>query len=305
MHLDPKELKRLARQDIRRAVPAFWLVALVYLLLTNWVPYLVQTLMGVSASLDSASGATGVFLYFLFTLLNLVLAFGYDVWALRTVRDQEAGISTLFDGFSIPVPVVAMKLLVLLLTMLWSLLLAVGVALALFLLLPLLVALLPANSSVWPFLALLLPLYLLLFLGIYLISLRYAMAPYLLQDYTQAGPLAAVRSSVALMRGCKWKLFRLQLSFLGWHLLNFLIGGVVFYLTVWPSLTQALAALPYSAAGSAMDSLLYLQVFTSALQSAVFSVLAMLPLELWLLPYTTAANARFYLARIADPFRPL
>ena len=41
------------------------------------------------------------------------------------------------------------------------------------------------------------------------------MAPYLLLDRPELGPGAAVRDSVVLMKGWKWELFKLDLSFLG------------------------------------------------------------------------------------------
>ena len=53
--------------------------------------------------------------------------------------------------------------------------------------------------------------------------LRYALTYYLLADHPDHGAAAAVRRSVELTRGWKWELFKLDLSFLGWELLDLLL----------------------------------------------------------------------------------
>ena len=63
----------------------------------------------------------------------------------------------------------------------------------------------------------------LIHISVFAIMLRYAMAPYLLADYPDDGAGAAVRRSVEMMRGRKWELFKLYVSFLGWELLGVLL----------------------------------------------------------------------------------
>lgn len=53
-------------------------------------------------------------------------------------------------------------------------------------------------------------------------SYRYAMAQYLLCTHPEMGVMEAIQESKAYMKGRKWRLFCLQLSFIGWQLLSLL-----------------------------------------------------------------------------------
>ncbi|GAA0057560.1 hypothetical protein ScFU53_12250 [Streptococcus canis] len=59
----------------------------------------------------------------------------------------------------------------------------------------------------------------------------YSLAEYILYDKVKEGAylgsVAAIETSVAMMKGYKWKLFLLQLSFIGWFLLNLLTLGLL------------------------------------------------------------------------------
>ncbi len=57
-------------------------------------------------------------------------------------------------------------------------------------------------------------------------SYRYALAPYLLAQYPEMGVREAVDRSKQLMCGHKGRLFCLNLSFIGWALLNLLTLGI-------------------------------------------------------------------------------
>ena len=112
--------------------------------------------------------------------------------------------------------------------------------------------------------------------------LRYAMAPYLLADYPDDGAGAAVRRSVEMMRGRKWELFKLYVSFLGWELL----GVLLTLLAYLPFLTGILAQVNSVAQ--------FYSVLFSLIPAAGLAFLINLPLTLWLTPYRTAAEALFY-----------
>ena len=47
----------------------------------------------------------------------------------------------------------------------------------------------------------------------------YALAPYIVYDHPGIGAAAALRKSVDMMDGNKWRLFCLAFSFIGWNLL--------------------------------------------------------------------------------------
>jgi len=67
---------------------------------------------------------------------------------------------------------------------------------------------------------------LLLFIPGIIKSLSYAMTPFILTDHPELTASQAIRRSMELMQGHKWDLFVLNLTFLGWELLNALTLGI-------------------------------------------------------------------------------
>ena len=59
-----------------------------------------------------------------------------------------------------------------------------------------------------------------------LLSYRYAFCFMILAEYPELGILDALRNSARIMRGNKWRLFCLNLSFIGWALLTVLTCGI-------------------------------------------------------------------------------
>jgi uncharacterized membrane protein len=71
-------------------------------------------------------------------------------------------------------------------------------------------------------------------------ALRYAVSYYLLSDNPQLGPLEPIRLSKQMMNGKKWKLFCLNLRFIGWVLLCQLTCGIGFlWLVPYMSVSMA------------------------------------------------------------------
>ncbi|MBE6589102.1 MAG: DUF975 family protein [Ruminococcaceae bacterium] len=58
------------------------------------------------------------------------------------------------------------------------------------------------------------------------VQYMYVCAPYILSEYPEIGALEAMRNSRHLMRGQKWKMFCLDMSFFGWMLLGALALGI-------------------------------------------------------------------------------
>lgn len=88
---------------------------------------------------------------------------------------------------------------------------------------------------------------LLLFIPGIIKSYSYSMIPYILvdKDYNIFNN-DAISKSRELMTGNKWKLFKLQLSFIGWHLLGLIFTlGILNLLYVAPYQTQATAHFYY------------------------------------------------------------
>lgn len=70
---------------------------------------------------------------------------------------------------------------------------------------------------------------------------RYSMSFYALVDNPNMGALDAMRESASMMKGNKWRLFCLQLSFIGWEILCVFTCGIG-YLWLTPYMGQAEAA---------------------------------------------------------------
>lgn len=72
-------------------------------------------------------------------------------------------------------------------------------------------------------------------------GLSYAMTSYILSDCPNVKAQDALKLSMRMMQGRKWDYFLFQLSFLGWHLLGALTGGMVSLFWTIPYLQSAQA----------------------------------------------------------------
>lgn len=63
-------------------------------------------------------------------------------------------------------------------------------------------------------------------IGTIVLSYAYSMVPYLLRDYPELSAREALRTSKQMMKGHKWDLFVLDLSFIGWILLGIMTAGI-------------------------------------------------------------------------------
>ncbi len=79
---------------------------------------------------------------------------------------------------------------------------------------------------------------------------RYAMADYALCENPEMGVRDALRESSRMMRGNKWKLFCLQMSFIGWRLLSLLTLDIG-YIFLAPYIGQAEALFYHYVSGRA------------------------------------------------------
>ncbi|WP_128894814.1 DUF975 family protein [Longirhabdus pacifica] len=69
---------------------------------------------------------------------------------------------------------------------------------------------------------------------------RYVMAIYILRDNPQYGGKQALKKSVEMMYGHKFRLFKLHLSFLGWFALSFFtFGMLIIWLAPYMAMAQA------------------------------------------------------------------
>lgn len=321
MEIDRKELKRQARESMGLTAPRFWVVALVYLLLTTGISDL---MLLTPFSGDTGFGSLALFATLFFMLYKLVIDFGLRLWSLWANRRMDPGLGSLVQGFSVAGRVILMELNILARIFLWCIPLSIGATIGVAIL-----SVVSPSSSLAAVLMLAA-----IYAAVWAIMLRYALAPYLLADHPDDGAGAAVRRSAELMRGWKWELFKLEFSFLGWDLLAFLLSGLVLVLFLGlAGLFQALASVPAAQLpdlisgyvlwenGAALDLFSFteqqLHIYTiyssvsNSITTTLCADLAALPLLLWLTPYRFVSRAGFYDARLklqqegAPPLPPL
>jgi len=128
------------------------------------------------------------------SLLFIVLNCGVHLFALRIYRGQPANIKAFVAGFSRFGRVLGGMLWMTLWIFIWSLLFVVGGVVR---------------------------------------AYAYRLTPYILMDQPDIPAREALKLSIEMTKGYKWKLFVFDLSFLGWNILNLLTGGVlgIFFLT--------------------------------------------------------------------------
>ena len=138
--------------------------------------------------------------WIVFQILILLLSYGYTGYTLHAVRGQPCGFGDLFDGFG-----VAWKAIVL--TVLTDILVTVGSMLFI------------VPGIIWAY--------------------CYSMSSKILMDHPDWSPIRCMRESRLMMRGHKWSLFLLHLSFIFWILLT-LFPGVSVFVKPFVSLSEAI-----------------------------------------------------------------
>lgn len=285
------EIKYAARHDVRVASPKARWMTLVYLLVTSGLSLavglfaadpilqLTQLYQG-GVPLDRAIllaigtvGGTGLFLNLVIMLTGIVFDFGYAQWCLGTTRGGIGELADLLGGFAMVGRVLLLRLMTLLYSFMWYVVIFM----------PALVVVLVAMALpvVGPLLAVA------AFLGaLVLFVLRvlgYSMATFCLMDEPDKGVTHALRTSRLLMYRHAGRYILLLVSFIGWELLA---AGI------------ALAVeLLVGVAGAALIPALGLNPEWTALvgkSAAAVGTLASWPLYLWLTPYITMSQCRFY-----------
>ena len=144
--------------------------------------------------------AVAVVLVVALEIMSYIVSVGFVIFSLHVSRDETAEIGNLFDGFGIFFRALWLAILQGLFVFLWSLLLFV-----------------PGIVAAY----------------------RYRQALYLLLDHPEKSAWQCLRESGALMRGHKWELFVLDLSFLGWMLLSAMFAPVTIWLDPYRAITNA------------------------------------------------------------------
>lgn len=216
MPQDRNALKSRAREVIATSNPRVLTVGLVYLVLTVVLSTLGARVMSVNISESEAMNYLNYAMngnyeyalryaetmtppptaYAINALLMYVAAIvgaGFTIFLLNTLRNRQPCFANLLDGFGFWWKLLILDLLQSLLIGLWSLLLIVPGVMA---------------------------------------HYRYAQALYILIDDPTKSPVQCLRESKSMMNGHKMELFKLDLSFLGWYLLE-MIPYVGYAVQVW------------------------------------------------------------------------
>ena len=227
MKINRVELKQRSITLLRSARPSVILVALAYTALSFLMYLLSNRLMGINftqadmdrymqlvseGNLDYAlilledmvpPVSSGV-IDMLLQILRSIVGAGFILFLLNTIRGAGACLGNLLDGFGFFLKIIGLTILEYIFITLWSLLL--------------------------------------IFPG-FIAAYHYSMAIYLLVDDPSRSPLECIRLSKEMMKGHKWELFVLDLSFIGWGFLAMLplVGYAVQVWTVpYISMTKAL-----------------------------------------------------------------
>ena len=321
MEYDRVRLKQTARQAMKFQRPHPMLVTLLFSIIAGIGSQIISRVLGAASGANTLSNLyaqavlqyedpayaiqyvmlslspqqlalalfVGVFIAGIITSLwSGLMRTGYAGFCLGMVRGRQPQTDALFSVFPLWAGVLLTQFLAGLFRGLWALLLGVGLAVVM-----VIAALLFAQLQAL-FLLVLLAAYIVFFLGLIWVTLRYAMVDYLIADQGLTG-MDAIRESKQLMQGNTGRLFTLKLSFIGWYLLEAVIvsvitviGLVAFGAGLFASeLSDAMLMM----AGAALGFLALMAVASIAI--GIFN--------LWLTPYITGSEALFYdWARGAD-----
>lgn len=204
MRINRAAIKMNAKNQMQATRPHACVVALIYILIVNVLSLLANKVMGYDL-MDILRAMTGFDAYgipvyprfsFVGYLISLAIsivsgtiATGFTIYVLNISRMREAGIATLFDGFTIFLRALWLSILTGIFVFLWSMLFFIPGIIA---------------------------------------AYRYRLALYLLIDNPQMSALECIRESKRLMKGRKWELFVLDLSFIGWSLLT-----IIPFVSIW------------------------------------------------------------------------
>lgn len=203
MPLSIAQLKNTAKQVIRQSKPNVIAVGAVYCVLTIILSILSSRLISTGYSdskyqwflsyiasgdfdpairvlMDMRPSGGAVAIYLLLEASIAIVAVGFNVFLLRTIRGDSPSAGNLLDGFGFFWRILLINILMDLFVALWGLLLVIPGIIA---------------------------------------SYSYSMALYLLIDHPEYSVMDCIRESKRMMRGHKMEFFILQLSFIGWMLL--------------------------------------------------------------------------------------
>lgn len=227
--------------------------------------------MGTGALFGAIVGSAVLSLFV--ALWQSTMKVSYEGWCLAMVRNEDPPVGKLFGALPQFGPVLVTRILTGIFEVLWIALVFVGyvaVLVAAVLVDVPVITILLVLADIWA-----------LALGVIWVTMRYALVDYVMLDKGLYG-MEAIRESKRLMKGNIGRGFTLELSFLGW----FLLECVIIYGAAIVALIAILSQLDN------MDGLVI--AAGVALIVVAAAALAATVLGLWLKSYTTGCWARFY-----------
>jgi uncharacterized membrane protein len=202
-----EELKKLSRQKISENAPKLFFISTLYVTLVvvlgelqfrlpgtidAWQQLLERLVAGEFFSLAmvlSNFRTGGLVLAVVIAIVTPVLTTGFMSYCLKINRNQDTDYTDIFEGFTLLFKIVAISIVITVIVILWSLLLII-----------------PGIVAAY----------------------KYRQAYYILLDAPEKGVMQCIRESGLLMYGKKMELFLLDISFLGWIMLNSFIALISF-----------------------------------------------------------------------------
>jgi uncharacterized membrane protein len=219
--MTPSFYKANSRELIRSNVPKLIFIGLIYIIITSILGELQFRLpapVGIYGQLrtglitvEQFTGSIRPYGLFLSLILGIslpVISIGYQCYCLKIVRNQKGEYTDLMTGFSIFTKVIGISIITTIIIFLWSLLLFFPGLIAYY---------------------------------------KFRQAYFILLDDPSKGIMQCINESKQLMHGKKVDLFLLDISFIGWYLLDVLVltfvipvfSIVSIWLTPYYGLTQA------------------------------------------------------------------
>lgn len=261
----------------------------------DYLEYIIEDRPDILIQLLVQWGTVSLLVSILTTIWNGLMNVGYSGYCLDLSRGANPGFERIFSGFPRAGSVILSYILVTVFTFLWSMLFGIGLGLLFFLA----TLLMNVGDALVIVGALLLFAALVLYaIALIWVTYRYAMVPFAIID--SQNPLSAMEAinvSKTIMKGRKGSFFVLRLSFIGWYLLEYLV------VTVGASIAIIIAAVSfndvmyYDYSGVSLLAIIPIVLLCSA---AIFVI------NLWLAPYRTTCEARFYIYATggAQPIQP-
>ena len=196
------ELKKLALKKISENAPKLFFISALYVAITAvlgvlrfrlpgttaaWEQFLLRLSAGELPSIGmflSNFRAFGIAMAVVIIIAAPVINAGFMHYCLKINRDQETDYIDIFEGFTLFFKIILISVIVSILVLLWSLLLII-----------------PGIAAAY----------------------KYRQVYYILIDAPEKDIMQCIRESELLMRGNKLDLFLLDVSFLGWIMLNWLV----------------------------------------------------------------------------------